>query len=246
MVQPFHLRRFSLHHHRSTMKVGTDSIILGAWVGVSNEKNILDVGCGCGILSLLMAQRTKAIIDGVELDKASAEEADSISKPRNGAKDLRFLIWILLISLPLLQKIWSDYFKSALFHFPVQNCWAQKKFGKAHRHARFRNLDKYKHQIAYRFRQAGCGFAFAESRQFIDIAAKHGLILQRMLQIVSVKGRKANRINMKFGFNEPKSIHIEEFAIRKTDGKFTKEYHELLNEYYLGLWPVLKTRLNPK
>lgn len=236
MVQPFHLRRFSLHHHRSTMKVGTDSIILGAWVGVSTEKNILDVGCGCGILSLLMAQRTEAIIEGVEMDKASAEEADSNFKASQWRERLK-VFNMNFIDFPAIATKKYDLIISNPPYFTSLFKTVEPRRNLA-RHTDtldFETLIKTSIKLLTDSGRLAVVLPFAESRQFIDIAAKHGLILQRMLQIVSVKGRKANRINMEFGLNEPKNISIEEFAIRKTDGKFTKEYHELLNEYYLGL-----------
>ena len=58
------------------MKVSTDSILLGALCEINNAKNILDIGTGCGILSLMMAQKSKAIITAIDVDGASVEEAD--------------------------------------------------------------------------------------------------------------------------------------------------------------------------
>lgn len=58
------------------MKIGVDAVLLGAWADISNSKNILDVGCGCGVISLMLAQRTNdAIITGIDIDKLSIEES---------------------------------------------------------------------------------------------------------------------------------------------------------------------------
>lgn len=62
------------------MKVGTDGVLLGAWAfrhADGNElKCILDVGCGTGLLSLMMAQRfPNASITGIDIDHDAAEEA---------------------------------------------------------------------------------------------------------------------------------------------------------------------------
>ncbi len=56
------------------MKVGTDGVILGAWCQPGTAQRILDIGCGTGLLSLMLAQRTEALIDAVEINKEAAEE----------------------------------------------------------------------------------------------------------------------------------------------------------------------------
>ena len=62
----FAFKKFTIQQSRSAMKVGTDSILLGAWVDVENATSVLDVGSGTGLLSLMMAQRSDALIHGVE------------------------------------------------------------------------------------------------------------------------------------------------------------------------------------
>ena len=57
------------------MKVGIDSVMLGSWADVSGSSLILDVGAGTGLLSLMMAQRSDASIDAVEIEPSAAEEA---------------------------------------------------------------------------------------------------------------------------------------------------------------------------
>ncbi len=70
------------------MKVGVDAVLLGAWVDITGCRRILDVGTGCGIIALMLAQRShnqgQAIfmegsgvkIEAVEIDEDAATEAE--------------------------------------------------------------------------------------------------------------------------------------------------------------------------
>jgi len=73
----FHFKQFSVRHDRSGMKVGTDAVLLGAWVNVAKAKRILDLGTGTGVIALMLAQRTKPSvqIEAVEIDKYAFEDA---------------------------------------------------------------------------------------------------------------------------------------------------------------------------
>lgn len=57
------------------MKVGTDGVLIGAWTTCLNKKNILDIGTGTGLIAIMMAQQTEALIDAVELDRDSFLQA---------------------------------------------------------------------------------------------------------------------------------------------------------------------------
>lgn len=71
----FNFKRFSVCHQRSSMKVGADAVLLGCWAGV-NDGIFLDVGTGCGIIALLLAQRfNDSFISAIDCDDDSVEEA---------------------------------------------------------------------------------------------------------------------------------------------------------------------------
>lgn len=51
----FSFKQFDVYQHKCAMKVGTDAVLLGSWA--QGGEKILDIGCGTGIISLMMAQR---------------------------------------------------------------------------------------------------------------------------------------------------------------------------------------------
>lgn len=72
----FRFKQFAVDDDKSTMKVGTDAVLLGSWVDVGGAKTILDVGSGCGVIALMMAQRAPmAKVDAIEIDRDSAVQA---------------------------------------------------------------------------------------------------------------------------------------------------------------------------
>lgn len=61
----------------SANKIGVDGVMIGSWAPIPSEcRRILDAGCGCGIISLMLAQRApKALISGIDIEPSAAEEA---------------------------------------------------------------------------------------------------------------------------------------------------------------------------
>jgi len=63
------------------MKVCTDACILGASADVASSQRILDIGAGTGLLSLMLAQRSPASIDAVEMDeKAYRQTCQNVAR----------------------------------------------------------------------------------------------------------------------------------------------------------------------
>jgi tRNA1Val (adenine37-N6)-methyltransferase len=77
VANKFDFKQFTVYHDRCTMKVGTDSVLLGAWVELKNAQRLLDVGTGSGVMALILAQRTSthSIIDAIDIAKEDCEQA---------------------------------------------------------------------------------------------------------------------------------------------------------------------------
>lgn len=72
----FRFRQFDIDDDRCAMKVGTDGVLLGAWARVGSSSRVLDVGAGCGLVSLMLAQRFPEVrLTALEIDTDAAEQA---------------------------------------------------------------------------------------------------------------------------------------------------------------------------
>lgn len=79
----FRFRQFSVKHDKCGMKVGTDGVLIGAWTcwmlrqkNIDEEITVLDVGTGCGLISLMIAQEcTHANVTGIDIEDDAVEQA---------------------------------------------------------------------------------------------------------------------------------------------------------------------------
>ena len=87
MSEGFRFRQFVVRHDRSTMPVGTDAVLLGAWcpteaLQATERLRVLDIGTGSGVIALMLAQRmaqqVQSVdwhIDAIDIDLPSVEQA---------------------------------------------------------------------------------------------------------------------------------------------------------------------------
>lgn len=77
MANPyFSFKRFTVWHDRCAMKVGTDGALLGAWATVGPQDHaLLDIGTGSGLIALMLAQRSEASIDAIDIDAPACQQA---------------------------------------------------------------------------------------------------------------------------------------------------------------------------
>src|ERR1700745_3451644 len=73
--ESFVFKKFTIFQRDSAHKVGTDAVLLGAWAQVEKARSILDIGTGTGIIALMMAQKSTAHIEAIDIEQSSYKQA---------------------------------------------------------------------------------------------------------------------------------------------------------------------------
>ena len=93
-MSSFRFKQFEVAQEQSAMKVNTDGVLLGAWMGITGaERAMLDVGTGSGVIALMAAQRISTIrkisdarsgatessvcIVAIDIDEGSLKDAET-------------------------------------------------------------------------------------------------------------------------------------------------------------------------
>jgi len=69
-VKPFTFKQFEIQQSADVFRVGTDGVLLGALADVASAANVLEIGTGSGLISLMLAQRNhNACFLGIDINK---------------------------------------------------------------------------------------------------------------------------------------------------------------------------------
>lgn len=232
-TRPFFFKRFGLFHHRSTMKIGTDAILLSRWVEVNPDDDVLDIGTGCGLIPLMLSQKGIHHADAVEIDRDSYEEASL--NFRNSAWGEKLAVYHEDVKTFADKNIAKyDLIVSNPPFFFGDNVPQKTKKGLA----RHTNTLSYKDLLVSVKKMLKPDGRFAlvlpaiESVAFLKIASELGFSLQKEQKIIPIEGKEPNRINMQLVVNQCKMIS-ETFVLRYENHAFTREYKEFLKDFYL-------------
>lgn len=217
------------------MKVGTDGVLLGAWATIGDNVNrILDIGTGTGIVALMLAQRSMAHIDAVEIDESSAKQAK-----------VNFELSQWANRLAIHQTDFQSYGKSCMLKYDlvVSNPPYFSRSLKSPELARtlVRHTDLLPHNhllegVSLVLSPEGsfCAvFPYTEGNVFVALAATYGLYCNRRLNVYSVPGKPVIRVLLQFSFARG-LMEEQDIYIHTKEGQYTEIYRNLTKDFYLA------------
>ncbi len=233
--QTFVFKKFNVHQHKSAHKVGTDGVLIGAWAEVSKAKNILDIGTGTGIIALMMAQKSHAQIDAIDIEQGSYEQAK---------ENVAYSAWTDRIKI--YHTTLQDFAKSVHKKYdvvitnPPYFVDSSKAPDEERSHARHTDMLPFKELIRGVFsvlNTTGKFYIILPTKEALDfkaLAEKEDLHLVKLLR---VKTKATNDVEkrhiMLFKFN--KEPFTEETISIENEGRhnYTNEYKKLTGDFYL-------------
>ena len=216
------------------MKVGTDGVILGAWVSVDSTKRILDVGTGTGLIALMLAQRSKAEIDAVEIDGPAYLEAKYNFDQSPWKERLKiFNTDFNVFSIEKAQQYDLIVCNPPFFINSLKN--SDHQLAKA-RHNETMNFDQLIQGAVKVLKRTG-RLAVIIPREsfdeFRETARLQGFYLHQKASILTKPGKIAKRVLLELSLL-PHYVQTSEIIIHDYHGKFTDQFTELTSPYYLN------------
>ena len=241
----FRFKKFEVVNERSAMKVNTDGVLLGAGMTISpSDRRLLDVGTGTGTIALMSAQRLSSlteeyndiIIDAVDIDKVSAEEAGAnfanspwkeklhaynaaLDEFSDGLEaDVRY---DLIFSNP-------PYFEDSLLAPDERRCNA--------RHTStglsYRELLEFASERLTADGRMAIVLPAEQEAPLCRYSRMCGLHLFRIMRIKTVPRKAPSRIIAEF--SRERCPQPEEVTLTiQNEGKYTEEYLSLTHDFYL-------------
>ena len=232
----FRFKQFSVEDDRSTMLIGTDAILLGAWAEPSIAKSILEIGTGCGVISLMLAQQSNAHIDAIDIDEESVKQAESNFRQSPWNDQLH----PQLISLQEFTVKSGKQYDLVITNPPyfIDSLQSPSEKKNRARHTTKLSRNELIKSIRSLLKPEGdflIILPFEESRKLSVLAEEEGLTLRKQMNVSPKAGKPFNRILSSYCSFICESATSEDLVIRGSDNRFTREYITFTNPYYLSL-----------
>ena len=221
------------------MKIGTDGVLLGAWTPlINNPYNVLDIGAGTGILSLMLAQRSNAEqIDAIEINEDAYEQCVENFENSNWGDRL-------FCYHASFQEFVQEMHEEEAYVLIVSNppfYTSQYKSDNEQRDlARFEDalpFDHLLHGSSLLLSENGIFstiIPFQEEENFVQKAAHFNLFPFKLTRVKGTPASEIKRSLIAFSKNQ-KTCEITELIIENSRHNYTEAYIELTQEFYLKM-----------
>ena len=232
----FRFKKFSLEQQECTMKIGTDGILLGAWVSIEGAKSILDVGTGTGLIAIMCAQRNdKANIHGVEIDEASynlasqnasnAPWADRISMYHNSVQEFvgsHAQKFDLIISNP-------PFFSGGTFSDKERRTSMRHTVKLSHG-----DLLRSVNNLLTLEGKFAVILPYIEGLRFVELAEQSKLYAERITKVFPRSDKRVERLLIEFVRTKPTGIKENTLIIRNENNEdVSQDFKALTKDFYL-------------
>jgi tRNA1Val (adenine37-N6)-methyltransferase len=219
------------------MKVGTDGVLLGAWTNTDNTSRILDIGTGTGLIALMLAQRSDAIITAIDAEENACEQA-TINFNSSPWKDRLTIVHSKIQDLNDVEKFdlvvsnppyFSGYYSSDDLSRDIARS--------ADILLSYEDLIASAKRLLKEDGRLSLILPYDQLERIIAITIQFGLTLSRLTFVKTKSTKEAKRILMEFVIDSSDTEVIEdELIIQSADNGrvYTQEYIELTKDFYLA------------
>lgn len=227
----FAFKQFTVNQDKCSMKLGTDSVLIGAWAKTNKAKKILDVGTGSGVIALMLAQRSDADIDAIDIEYAAHVQAKENFAESKWSKRLTSYHSSLQEFSPGKK---YDLIVSNPPYFPLPKSHSEKEGIQA----RFTHLLSFSDLAEHVVRLLSAKGTFCvvfpvhEGAMFTNEAEKRKLYLANFVWVKTTNRKKfPKRILMEFSFSKTEDIN-DTLLVIQAENKHTDEYKALAKDYF--------------
>ena len=218
------------------MKVGTDGVLIGAWAALPENgiaAKLLDIGSGCGLISIIAAQRADSVlIEGIDIEENSVTQASENAALTDWKDRIKF-------SNTSLQDFTPDIKYDYIISNPPYFIDSLKDGSGARVMARHTNTLSYAELAIGVNRLLSENGIFSvilpylESNIFIIEAAKQSLFCNKRLDVKGKSTTPIKRVMLQFSHKkgEPMSDELTIEGVERHS--YTAKYKELTKDLYL-------------
>lgn len=233
----FEFKQFKVYHDRCAMKVGTDGVLLGAWVNIRDQfRNVLDIGTGSGLIALMLAQRNTNIdIDAIDIDQGAINQ--SLFNISNSPYKDR--IKCLLKDLNSFAKDCDKKYDLIVSNPPffINSLKSPNDKRSIARHTDSLQIEDLIEKASSLLTEDGCFsliFPFEQKEQLLNIGDKYKLHPQRITNVYPTPTSQPKRVLIEYS---KKNIYREEnnLTIEIERHKYSEEFCALAKDFYIKL-----------